>query len=129
MYFEIDRHKQADSTRSRAQGEYYFVVKSDNHVTIVVTEGYKSKQSCLEAVELIRGMDENTPIHDKTDTSPINKIFSGGISQAASRNSLSPIAQEIVSAGVLRLDTGISQTNSLAKPVTAAGLLSRFNKK
>ena len=52
-------------TKDKA-GEFRFKLEAANSETIAVSEGYKTKQSCLDGIQSVRNNTPNAILDDKT---------------------------------------------------------------
>jgi uncharacterized protein len=58
MYFVIEK---------ASNGQYYFVIKSDNHQVVATSETYFYKDSAKRTIEAIKyGVNPNSPVIDNT---------------------------------------------------------------
>lgn len=50
---------------TQSNGEYYFVLKAGNNETILVSEGYSTKQGCLNGIDSVKANASNDSRYDR----------------------------------------------------------------
>jgi uncharacterized protein YegP (UPF0339 family) len=58
MYFEIRK-----TTKNYPQA-YWWVIKSDNHQVLAMSEMYLQKISCVNAINIVKGSANNAVVYD-----------------------------------------------------------------
>lgn len=66
MYFEIYQEQVGliNAQLGQPPAQWRWRLKGDNHEPVASGESYKSKQSCLHAIDLLKGTDQSTPVKE-----------------------------------------------------------------